>query len=94
MVPDRHSFDFSCCKYTKKYSRVGARLYLSFGRRLLLGLFDGYFTELLEVLHELEGSLASASASGLVTLNNLCTGVYDEGVDFGLNFFNQLLHGN
>ena len=39
----------------------------------------------------IQAAINRASADDVI---RVAPGVYDEGVDFGLNFFNQLLHGN
>ena len=59
---------------------------------LFLGLFDGDFPELLEVLHEIEGDLAGAGAGGFVTLHDLSASVLLESGGLSDNFFNKSFH--
>ena len=60
--------------------------------KLFLRLSNGDFAELLQVLHELEGSLAGASAGGLVTLVQLECGVLTEGLGLCIDFFQKCFH--
>jgi len=60
--------------------------------QLFLSSFYRCLAELLEVFHEFESSLASASASGLVSLNELSFGIYLEVGDFSIDLFNKLFH--
>ena len=59
---------------------------------LFLGLFDGDFPELLEVLHKIEGYLAGAGAGGFVTLNDLGASVLLESGGLSDDFFDKLFH--
>ena len=59
---------------------------------LFLGLFDGYFPEHLEVIHEFEGYLAGAGAGGFVALNYLGTSVLLESGGLSDDFFDKLFH--
>jgi len=63
-----------------------------FVAELLLGFSDGNFPELLEVLHEVKGSLAGAGASGLVSLLNLSVGVHNESLDLCFDLCDKILH--
>ena len=58
-------------------------------KKLFLRLSNGDFAELLEVLHELEGSLAGAGAGGLVTLVHLEDSVLTEGSSLSIDFFQK-----
>ena len=59
---------------------------------LLLGFGDGNFPELLEILHEFEGSLTSAGTGGLVTFFYLSVGVHDKSLKFFLDLCYKLFH--
>ena len=59
---------------------------------LLLSLSYGYLSELLEVLHELKGSLAGAGTGSLVSLFNLSISIYDECIELFLDLCNKLFH--
>ena len=59
---------------------------------LFLGLFDGNFPELLEVLHQVEGDLTGAGAGGFVALGNLGAGILLESCCLSNDLFNKLFH--
>ena len=60
--------------------------------KLLLSFGNGYFPELLEILHEIKSGLAGAGASCLVTLFNLSVSISDESLDLGLDLCYKLFH--
>lgn len=59
---------------------------------LLLSLSYGYLSELLEVLHEIKGSLAGAGTCSLVSFFNLSISIYDESLELFLDLCNKLFH--
>ena len=61
-------------------------------KKLFLGLFDGNFTELFEIFHELKSGLAGAGASSFVTLYDLGLSVLCILGKFSSDFFNKCFH--
>ena len=61
-------------------------------KKLLFGFFYGNLAEFLEVLHELEGSLACACAGSLVVLRNLSFGIYGKEIHVLFNLFYEFFH--
>ena len=67
-------------------------VFLQFPEIALFGSVYGNFAEIFQVLHEVQGSFAGASASSLVTFDHLCLCVQFELGEFGIDFFNKLFH--
>lgn len=61
-------------------------------QKLFLCLNYGNLAEFLEILHELEGCLAGAGASGFVTLNYLSLSIGLEGFDVSVDSFYKCFH--
>lgn len=58
----------------------------------LLGSLDGGLAEFLELLHQLQGGLAGACAGGLVAFLDLGGGILLEGLEAGVDGFDEILH--
>ena len=61
-------------------------------KKLFFCFVYGNLAEFLKILHKFEGGLASACASGFVTLNYLCLSIGLECLNVSVDFFNKCFH--
>ena len=61
-------------------------------KKLFLRHSNGNFAELLEILHQIQSSLAGASTSSLVAFDDLSFSVSLEELDVLFDFLNKIFH--